>query len=820
MPFTIVLGDASVTWLHTSGTYIYDAAGRQIRLNGINFQYSQGESLSLSDLQTGKALGFNVFRVNNVYWGLLQPYNESTKGIDSQYFATGKSPGHTSMVPLDTVVNMAVQLNMYVIICMQTWSGWYVPPAWAFPSISHAGNNAVWGHESTTTQQAYAALINGTAVKERTGIINTWQFIANRYKAIPNVMFELVNEPIVSTNSLVGSYYKSFNEAMISAIESVETQSHLKIIELLRDRTDNEIIPGALDVGKSNVVWANHLYAPVPYYPTGSYWHDAFTWHGRYLPAGWGNGTTYVAWRLIRVASLIHGWNRPWMNTEFSKLVSEPHWVDWLGTVMSTMVEQSVTGWYYFCYSSDPTKYLGWNIRESTTQQLVFPILKPYLTTQISTTTTASATSTTVKSTSTTTTMTTSVTTRSATTSTSLTSTSRTVTTTQGPLGPSTVGPSTDSRASGSPYQGKSCFQSGLFWVWYTDGGNMAFRTSVDGVNWRGSTVVRAVNSGLYFGIYCDGTFIHYAFGNNAANGALFYRRGLTRSDGTITWSTAEQTVVGAQPCCANTKPSVTVDSNGDPWIAYQWVNFTAGTTYVPKIIKSITNDGTWNTANGFPYSLLPRSSTVQLAGVVALSGGKVGALATKDGGAKVNLRTWNGRGWNPTVSTANNIGDSRYWSAVNQGDDIHLVYLRAGSTGSVTYVRYVYSTNMFGSETVLQTSTSTDAAPTISIDLNKNNLFCSWAGFPDRNHVYYREYQASNSTWLARTDWLTELGLIGNDRLTMFSRASNNYVGLVYMNKTTGPYQIRFARLNIAGPLPSLATCACPGSDERTKPK
>ena len=145
--------------LHSSGIYVYNSNGQRVNLYGLNIMYGEGESVTPTDLQTAKSLGFNAFRVNNVYWGLIQPYNDSINGIDVPFFSTGISTPlrgvHPNLVPLDNIVSMAVQQNMYVIICLMAWTGWYVPPQWAFPSTSHAGNNAVWGGQSSATLQGY-----------------------------------------------------------------------------------------------------------------------------------------------------------------------------------------------------------------------------------------------------------------------------------------------------------------------------------------------------------------------------------------------------------------------------------------------------------------------------------------------------------------------------------------------------------------------------------------------------------------------------------------------------------------------------------------
>jgi hypothetical protein len=351
-------------WLHTSGQNIYDSNGKKVILYTIFMQYAQGSGVTLSDIQKMKASGFNTIKLN-VHWGLIQPYNETLKGIDQSYFTTAKSPLRNGM---DTVVGWAVQENMYVILNL-CWTEYFLPPAWAFPGM-------------TDSEQMFTGLISGSSAKARTGMVNTWQYIANRYRDVPNVIFEIpLNEPWVSNKLLGGNDYKVFNEQIISAIESVEAKSHLKIIQLLNDAGWTEILDDAGDVNKQNVLWSSHCYYPMSNWDlNGRYWIDqSFTWNGKIIPQGWGNATTYVAWRLIRLADKIHGWNKPWINTEFSKIVTQTAWDVWFRAVLQTEADYNITGWALFCYSSNPNVETGRNIGNPTTGQQIMTVVAPYM---------------------------------------------------------------------------------------------------------------------------------------------------------------------------------------------------------------------------------------------------------------------------------------------------------------------------------------------------------------------------------------------------------------------------------------------------------
>jgi hypothetical protein len=182
--------------------------------------------------------------------------------------------------------------------------------------------------------------------------------------------------PTAPNYSVAGSAYKTFNEDIISSIESVETRSHLKLVEpLIRGDLSEEIVDGAMDIDKTNVVWAFHYYAPITDWdPNGSYWHESFTWHGQYYPAGWNNGTIYVTWRITRVCDMIRAWKKPLMVTEFAKDTTQTYWKEWYQLVLSILSDYVPSGLILHQYASDPQYEAGWNINNPTTQEKLMAI--------------------------------------------------------------------------------------------------------------------------------------------------------------------------------------------------------------------------------------------------------------------------------------------------------------------------------------------------------------------------------------------------------------------------------------------------------------
>jgi hypothetical protein len=223
-------------------------------------------------------------------------------------------------------------------------------------------------------------------------------------------------------------------------------------------------------------------------------------------------------------------------------------------------------------------------------------------------------------------------------------------------------------------------------------------------------------------------------------------------------------------------------------------------------VIKSGNNDGTWGTTpSGFPYQLSTTSHDWRVS-VIPLTSGKMLAVYAYDSGT-VRAKKWDGSAWGAEVATTSAIIFGDCHSAVAQGDDVHLTFLK--STGyDILYVKYTYSTNSFGSETTLKASATSTSTPVISIDTATNDLYVFAAtkttGTPSgwtANHIYYIKYTASSGTWGSWTDWIDESTevLTEADRLTCFYKAYGSKIGLLYMTKTASPYNVKFAYMSLA---------------------
>ncbi|PVX27034.1 MAG: hypothetical protein CW716_04365 [Candidatus Bathyarchaeum sp.] len=359
-------------------------------------------------------------------------------------------------------------------------------------------------------------------------------------------------------------------------------------------------------------------------------------------------------------------------------------------------------------------------------------------------------------------------------------------------------------------FQRKAFYANGRFWVFYANSSSdIVFRTSTDGLSWSAETFVRDGGSyGPNVSVFFDGTYVHYAANSTGSypwESAIYYRRGQPNSNGTITWSASEQTVTTTYNKASN--PHIGVDSDGYVWIGYR--DYTNGTCY-PYVIKSGNNDGTWGTTpNGFPYQL---SGTLRLAWAVSpipLTNGKMAVVyAAHNSGSYVepiHVRVWNGSSWETEVKTTSTSYHSMFYSAVAEGDNVHIAFMKFVDSESpleIMYVKYSYSTNSLGTETSLQSSIpyeddGTDyCAPVITRDVVRNEVYVFWGFYPTFAHIYYRKW--NGLSWETRVDWLDESadGFVGDHTWTGFYESNEGFIGFLYQTKGSSPYNMKFACL------------------------
>lgn len=295
-------------------------------------------------------------------------------------------------------------------------------------------------------------------------------------------------------------------------------------------------------------------------------------------------------------------------------------------------------------------------------------------------------------------------------------------------------------------FQRMSFAANDLLWVFYvdTDTDDLMYRTSDDsGATWAGEIkIFDNAEYGQRVSVEYDGTYT-YIVASDVTN--TYFRRGTPNIDGTFTWSTAWQnTEIGG-----GSVPDICVDSNGYPYVGYQWSNY-------GNVTKSSTNDGTWvtDTGNNFPYQFSGTDTSWNVS-VVGLTNGRVAAIRSDNNGGenrKIRVSTWTGLAWRTERVT---VAGTTYHQAVPQDDDLHITFLNSASD-DITYVKYTYNTNSLGAETVLEANGDNYSPPVITMT-NYNDLYVFWPNGPVADHIYYIKYSNYIGSWGDRVDFVDE---------------------------------------------------------------
>jgi len=281
----------------------------------------------------------------------------------------------------------------------------------------------------------------------------------------------------------------------------------------------------------------------------------------------------------------------------------------------------------------------------------------------------------------------------------------------------STVGTSTTSSVFKYSFQRHGFYANGLFWIFYSDGTNLVYRTTRDGGSWSAARTIRSSNLGYLDPIWFDGKHAHRVHTCDTTGFTVTYQRGTPNSDSSITWSPLQIIL----PAGGTYYPAfITVDTGGYPWIIYRRSD---GSGTYPFVIKSSTNDGTWVNATGFPQQLSTTSADWSVE-IVPLRVRKVLAIYAL-GGIAIRARVWNGSAWGRETATTSSPRSGIYQSAVAEGDTVHLVFLESKSH-DIIHTRYAYSNNSWNTGSTVAHSASPASSPQLSMNLVNGSLLLS----------------------------------------------------------------------------------------------
>jgi len=283
----------------------------------------------------------------------------------------------------------------------------------------------------------------------------------------------------------------------------------------------------------------------------------------------------------------------------------------------------------------------------------------------------------------------------------------------------SVVGTSTATTVNEGTFQKKTfyCNNNSRWYVFYSnDSSHVGWETSADGTTWSGTfNYFDVTTAGYGVDVWYDENppnKIRVARVNDTASvSGLFYRQGSPQSDGTITWDTNSILVFeNVSQLWVINRPSISVDSNGYPWLA--WMSGSAASTRVSYVCKATSTDGSsW----GSPTILWTETSGGYTTAIRALSNGKM-IVVRGQTTAIFKSRLYNGTDWEPSVdATTSTQWTHEAFDVVADGDDVHLAFSET-TTYHIHYYKYTYGSGWGAEEDVDLVSLASGYNPALTL--------------------------------------------------------------------------------------------------------
>ena len=346
-------------------------------------------------------------------------------------------------------------------------------------------------------------------------------------------------------------------------------------------------------------------------------------------------------------------------------------------------------------------------------------------------------------------------------------------------LDPSIIGTSTNNGI--RTYQKLAYYAGGRHWVFYFDGANSIFKSSLDGESWSAATIIGdgAAGTGYPCEVYFDGTYVHYVRIDDITDD-MYYRRGVPESDGTITWSAVEQEVKTG----TFSRVHITVDTSGHPFIMYY-------ADSCANVINSSETDGTWTTDTDQLFNADGDNIGI---GLVEIDNDDVYAVYRVNASKLLRGVLWDGS-WNAPEAVSTSQSASYYRaSLVGWGTSVTVAFADTGYI--VTIIDY--EEGSWGAEVELYDGTT--LSPSISKMDDSGDVVVFWQENPSGDHIYYQ--MRREGVWdEARTDWITDAG-IPNAYTGAAGDGNEGISPYVYLGSAASPYDVTYAfLLNILPP-------------------
>ncbi|MHB8702287.1 MAG: beta strand repeat-containing protein [Nitrososphaerales archaeon] len=299
----------------------------------------------------------------------------------------------------------------------------------------------------------------------------------------------------------------------------------------------------------------------------------------------------------------------------------------------------------------------------------------------------------------------------------------------------------------------KLTYASGLWWLFYSNGASIFYRTSAGGDVWS-APVIAVTNDGNGLGslgynynIFVTGTTIYYVFTRYGSTNHFDWGQGTLQSSGAIAWTTAKATQ--ATTNTVRSYASITVDTSGNIWVALN--THTGPAEHIEVWERVVTtwskvDDITLGNANDWIPIVLQLSGG-DIALIYGDTGGNTQAFVT--GTVDIITTANGGVSWSAAISPPSTY-DLSSSSAIAIGATIYFSgYASAGAggtTGTLNFWTYTFGGGTTSAETTLDATVNTWLA---SISQNgtasSNNLVVTYGA---GTSVFYVSSTNLGATW------------------------------------------------------------------------
>lgn len=400
---------------------------------------------------------------------------------------------------------------------------------------------------------------------------------------------------------------------------------------------------------------------------------------------------------------------------------------------------------------------------------------------------------------------------------------------------PVTVTTSGDRTWFESSYLASSFYAQGLIWLFFEDSsktcesltGCLLYTSSSTGSTWATPTNLGVHVTDSDFSVFTDGTNVYYArydefvYESNCGKNIQFRTGSLVGSSGTISWQ-PEQTALKGASSTSYPDDEITVDSNGQVWIAFMSASLSncGNGNDLPQIIHSSgTNYGSWSS----PFTLCVLSGSTCAGGssnwhlaLASLGSGQIYAAywLSKYG---PHGRLYNGTSWgtDEQISSATST-DVNNW-LFNSGTNLYMIYFDSAHETFNFATRSssgTWTSNTIGfGEAYASTSNPAfqgcsyspcyyslpDAA---SYDSTHGQFYLFWM---NSTLQQIDEWKGAGSSWTKTTKILGTTAVPYPDSITSFitSSPTNNFPttgGIFYISGSSTPFTYNFVALPLSG--------------------